>query len=52
MPTMVIHMKIQVGFLALNKAGEFGSYCIQPGFNFAVFDAVDGNRLIDAKSRL
>ena len=26
----------QVGFIALSKSGEYGSYCIQPGFNFAV----------------
>jgi N4-(beta-N-acetylglucosaminyl)-L-asparaginase len=26
----------QVGFIALNKQGEYGSFCIQPGFNFAV----------------
>jgi len=26
----------QVGFIALNKFGEYGSFCIQPGFNFAV----------------
>ena len=26
----------QVGFIALGKSGEYGSYCIQPGFNFAV----------------
>ncbi len=26
----------QVGFIALNKLGEYGSYCIQRGFNFAV----------------
>jgi len=38
---------IQVGFIALNKAGEYGSYCIQGGFNYAVYDAT-GNRLIDA----
>ena len=38
---------IQVGFIALNKSGEFGSYCIQGGFNYAVYDAT-GNRLIDA----
>lgn len=35
---------IQVGFIALNKNGEYGSYCIQSGFNFAVFDQ-KGNRL-------
>ncbi|MDI6049115.1 N(4)-(beta-N-acetylglucosaminyl)-L-asparaginase [Flavobacterium sp. XS2P24] len=38
---------IQVGFIALNKKGEYGSYCIQGGFNYAVNDAT-GNRLIDA----
>ncbi|MEM8485033.1 MAG: N(4)-(beta-N-acetylglucosaminyl)-L-asparaginase [Bacteroidota bacterium] len=43
---------IQVGFLALNKNGEYGSYCIQPGFDYAVYDNNDGNRLIDAQSRL
>lgn len=37
----------QVGFIALNKKGEYGSYCIQGGFNYAVYDAT-GNRLIDA----
>lgn len=29
---------IQVGFIAINKKGEYGSYCIQDGFNFAVYD--------------
>lgn len=38
---------IQVGFIALNKKGQYGSYCIQGGFNYAVNDAT-GNRLIDA----
>ena len=37
---------IQVGFIALNKKGEFGSYCLQGGFNYAVHDAA-GNRLIE-----
>ena len=47
------YREIQVGFLALNKAGEYGSYCIQPGFDFAVYDndAV-GNRMIKANSKL
>ena len=35
---------IQVGFIAINKNGEYGSYCIQDGFNFAVYDQ-KGNRL-------
>ena len=38
---------IQVGFIALNKNGEHGSYCVQTGFNYAVYDN-SGNRLIDA----
>lgn len=38
---------LQVGFLALNKKGEYGSYCIQGGFNYAVYDK-EGNRLIDS----
>ena len=38
---------IQVGFIALNKKGEYGSYCIQGGFNYAVHDAT-GSKLIDA----
>lgn len=35
---------IQIGFIAINKMGEYGSYCIQDGFNFAVHDQ-KGNRL-------
>jgi L-asparaginase/N4-(beta-N-acetylglucosaminyl)-L-asparaginase len=27
---------LQVGFLALNKSGEYGAYGIQKGFNFAI----------------
>jgi N4-(beta-N-acetylglucosaminyl)-L-asparaginase len=40
---------IQVGFLALNKNGEFGAYCLQKGFNYAVHTA-EGNKLNDSKS--
>jgi len=38
---------IQVGFIALNKNGEHGSYCVQSGFNYAVHDGT-GNVLLDA----
>jgi N4-(beta-N-acetylglucosaminyl)-L-asparaginase len=38
---------IQVGFIALNKKGEYGSYCVQGGFNYAVNDS-SGNKLVDA----
>ncbi len=27
---------LQVGFLALNKKGEYGAYALQSGFTFAV----------------
>ena len=33
------YQKFQIGYLAMNKAGEYGSYCIQPGFNYAVKSA-------------
>ncbi len=45
------YREIQVGFLALDVRGRSGSYCIQPGFDYAVHDAA-GARLIDAPSRL
>ena len=42
---------IQVGFIALNKSGEYGAYCLQSGFNYAVHDST-GNRLLDSDSFL
>lgn len=39
----------QVGFLALDKAGNYGAYSVQPGFNFALHAKHD-NRIIDALS--
>ncbi len=44
--------EIQVGFLALNKAGEYGAYCIAPGFNYAVKSNEVNNSLFDSKSRI
>lgn len=41
----------QVGFIALNKLGEYGSFCIQPGFNFAV-KTNNISKLEDAESWL
>lgn len=38
---------IQVGFIALNKKGECGAYCIHSGFNYAKYDS-NGNNLINA----
>jgi N4-(beta-N-acetylglucosaminyl)-L-asparaginase len=43
--------EIQVGFIALNKAGQYGSYCLQKGFSFAV-QTNNGNRLIEADYRI
>lgn len=42
---------IQVGFIALNKQGEYGAYCIHGGFNFAKYDK-KGNELIKSTSYL
>ncbi|MEM0962214.1 MAG: N(4)-(beta-N-acetylglucosaminyl)-L-asparaginase [Bacteroidota bacterium] len=42
---------IQVGFLALDTAGRYGSYCIQPGFQLALHTS-SGAQLLDAASRL
>ena len=38
---------IQVGFIALNKQGEYGAYCIHAGFNYAKHDQT-GNELLSA----
>ena len=40
---------LQVGFLALSKAGEYGAYGIHKGFNYAV-KSNDQNELIDSGS--
>ena len=42
---------IQVGFIALDKQGRYGGYCIAPGFNYAI-KTPDIDELIDAPSRL
>lgn len=44
--------EIQVGFLAMNKDGECGAFCIAPGFNYAVLTPDTPNRLFDAESRI
>jgi len=38
---------IQVGFIALNKNAEYGAYCVQSGFSYAMHDNA-GNKLIDS----
>ena len=39
---------LQVGFIALNKQGEFGAYSVYSGFNFALKDSKT-NSLINSK---
>lgn len=41
--------EVQVGFIAVNKKGEFGGYALQKGFNYAVHSKA-GVKLYDAKS--
>jgi len=41
---------IQLGFLAINKQGEVGAWCLQQGFNYAVYSNEVSNKLIDGKS--
>lgn len=40
---------VQVGFLALNKKGEYGAFSLQPGFSYAVRDK-DTDKVFNAKS--
>ena len=41
--------EMQVGFIAINKYGEFGAYALQKGFNFAVQSSTINNELQKAK---
>jgi len=45
-----IAKNIQVGFLALNKKGEYGAYAIQTGFSYAVCNDQKSDLLIAGKS--
>jgi N4-(beta-N-acetylglucosaminyl)-L-asparaginase len=42
--------EIQVGFLALNKNGEYGAFALQKGFTYAVKSEEVPNKLFEAKS--
>ncbi|MFT5524910.1 MAG: N4-(beta-N-acetylglucosaminyl)-L-asparaginase, partial [Pirellulaceae bacterium] len=44
--------EIQVGFIALDKQGRFGGYCIQHGFDYAAYDSAGGNRMFEPASHL
>ncbi len=43
---------LQVGFIAIDKQGRIGGYCIQPGFDYAVYDSQKGNQLNRSESRV
>ncbi|AZQ62125.1 twin-arginine translocation signal domain-containing protein [Flammeovirga pectinis] len=43
---------LQVGFIAINKDGEYGGFSIRNGFNFAVVDTAKGNRMEDAEFKI
>ena len=42
----------QVGFLALNKNGEYGAYAVQKGFQYAVYSNDEKNILKDSESAM
>ncbi len=42
--------EMQVGFLAINKTGEYGAFALQKGFTFAVLSKEVDNQLFEAKS--
>jgi len=44
---MHIHDTMQVGYLAVNKAGEIGAYALRKGFQYAVHQQ-SANKLVDA----
>jgi N4-(beta-N-acetylglucosaminyl)-L-asparaginase len=44
--------EIQVGFIAINKQGEYGAYAINPAFDYGVFSNKENNVKVDAKSIL
>lgn len=39
--------KYQIGYLAINKSGDTGAYCIQKGFNYALYQNRE-NKLLDS----
>ena len=41
---------IQLGYLAINRHGEVGAFCLQKGFNYALYTHKIKNQLFDSKS--
>lgn len=49
--TTHIHPQMQIGYIALNKAGETGAFALRPGFQMAVHDG-SGARLVNVDALL
>jgi N4-(beta-N-acetylglucosaminyl)-L-asparaginase len=43
---------IQIGFIAIDRQGRHGAYCLQPGFTYAVYSQQIKNQLFDSPSLL
>ena len=43
---------LQVGFIAVNKNGDYAGYSLRSGFNYAVYDKDRGNRMEDANFKM
>ena len=43
---------LQVGFIAINKNGDYAGYSLRSGFNYAVYDKENGNRMEDATFKM
>ncbi|PQV50224.1 N4-(beta-N-acetylglucosaminyl)-L-asparaginase [Jejuia pallidilutea] len=43
---------LQVGFIAVNKQGDYGGFSLRPGFDYAVFDEKNGNRMEKSEFKL
>ncbi len=43
---------LQVGFIAINKNGDYAGYSLRSGFNYAVYDKNKGNRMEDANFKM
>ncbi len=43
---------LQVGFIAVNKNGDYAGYSLRSGFNYAICDNYNGNRMEDAAFKM
>ena len=43
---------LQVGFIAVNKNGNHAGYSLRSGFNYAILDDENGNRMEDSQFKM